>query len=108
MCNDIKICLNECMKDQLKKYELDINNSGLRKNKYNMSMRVDTKVSNVNVNKSYFQDKIMESEGSVLSNKNNPHIEASRIKSQQTNSSKTCENNSKPNIVIHKPKSHTR
>lgn len=53
-------------------------------------MRVDTKISNANVNRSYFQDKIIELDQSLQSNKNNLNISKNRMKSQQTNRSKTC------------------
>ena len=50
----LKIMINDNMRDQLKKYELDLNNTGLRKSKFNYSMRVDTKNSKNPLNKSYF------------------------------------------------------
>lgn len=42
------------MRFQLKKYELDLNNSSPRKNKFNYSMRVPTKKSKELYNQSYF------------------------------------------------------
>ena len=42
------------MREQLKKYELDLNNTGFRKSRFNYSMRLDTKMSKSMVNKSYF------------------------------------------------------
>jgi hypothetical protein len=41
--SNIKILISDHMREQLKKYELDLNNTGLRKSKFNYSMRVDTK-----------------------------------------------------------------
>ena len=64
--------INENMKEQLKKYQLDLNNTGFRKSRFNHSMRVDTKKSKSEVSKSYFGSQIVESESSLKTHLNNP------------------------------------
>lgn len=72
------------MREKLKKYELDLNNTGFRKSRFNYSMRVDTKRSKSEVSKSYFGSILPKSESSIKTNKNQLIVPGDNGNTRQT------------------------